>query len=700
LRVWRGLPAEQGHFCGTGFLVTPTLALTAKHVAQEEGAGELYLHLTTMGGFFARVEQVWLHPDAHADVALLRIGEQALVDSSLLVPFGDPLPVAVGDELEVLGFADAHSAAESRTVRVAGLEGAAHAPILQGAHPRGLSGAPVLSPDGILRGIVSARDMDKARGYVVPFSSFRSFLRENGIRATTAAPTPPAEYPAKEEDQARLSRARELLLKWRTLHTGEVERLSEAAEQAREWQLRPPSRMTQVIRELLGTAIAIANSMTELPVAELEFARSYGLQVHSAVFGGLALYIVNTTYRTYGDLTDAQCAEMERIAGEGFVPGSYAYEMIARLLESAVALVDFGPNALPLGFLEAAPLELTNFSGSAPLALVKVRETASLRLLALEDEPRELGTLAARRNGLKPEAARIMPDGTLDAIATDLEHRYRWTSSASRPSAQYPHRTALFATYPSGWSSPALVLADGSLTVIHRDSRSTVLTPATTEPCAAAAVWQDSLDPSRVRLVRLTTVGVVSSVPVAANWDEVAVDFRHHLALAADGEDWLSISSLDSEIHVSSLEGFPCVHVTVRQPLGTVLLFLDPVSLAAIRPPRVIRETLYAPFIGADRWLFAAHATAQPGAPVMSAWDLKGPADAAPVRLSNDTAVRAEIYASFVVPEAEGAFTAYFTMLLFADGLEYRLCRLRWPSRQIETLECNSDLTFVPVMRD
>lgn len=699
VRVWRGLPDEQGEFSGTAFFISPTHALTAKHVVAEEDERHLYLYVHAKGGFPARIVDIKRHPDPGVDVALLTVDEQAAADSADLIGVADPPPIAVGAQLDILGFADSRSTAELRRVSVTAIEGVATAAVLQPVHPLGLSGGPALSPDGLLRGIVYARNTDRTRGYVVPLSRFRDFLQDNAVRSPEATPAQRSEHPADQEDRARLQRARLLLLKWRNYAAPLRERWSQAAARAQEWRRHPPTRPSAEMRALIAFAAETAGRLGDLPVSDLGFARSYGLAVHPAVVEGVALYLVDSTSFVYGDIQDDD-REAQAWLGADPVPESYAFEMMERVFDSAIALARFGPDALPLGFIQAEPLAQTDLSESpAPLLLIGAVGIPGLRLLAMEEKPRSLGTFVARANPVTVDAARVMQDGSLEMIGTDFQYGYRWSGSA-RPSAQYPHEPILAAAYP-GYTvgeSPVMISERGKVSEYYLDGSSAEILPELGERCAAAGLWRDDLDPQRLHLLRLTRSGVLSSERLGYPDARAELDMGEHFAPYSLPGHSVQLDRYDTKMQLTNVEGFPCALVTAMLPLGTAVAFLDPVTLLSLRPTLRLSHGL-SPAVAANRWLVTTGFGVRPGESLMTIIDLVGDGPLVAHEIRNAHAFSVDAYEPHVTAGGDRDFTVHFTLALFNPTYDHWICRLHWPSRNLEEVEKYSGLQIFPVER-
>jgi len=216
----------------------------------------------------------------------------------------------------------------------------------------------------------------------------------------TIAAKPP--YPAKQEDTERLVHARELLVRWRNLYAKRTQELREAATKARAWVFNTPKSLPPDAASVLAIAAEVAGDLRALPVSDLAFAKPYGLAIHGAVFGGMAIGRVEL---------------YQRIAAYE-PPDAYSIENTARVLEAALDLLHFPLDELPLGYVDATG---PSASLSAYDALFLVRQPGDpvLHLMPLTANPRSLGGFAARNLILTPLCARRNGEGTVDVVAED-----------------------------------------------------------------------------------------------------------------------------------------------------------------------------------------------------------------------------------------------------------------------------------------
>jgi hypothetical protein len=675
VRVWSARPDRGGQFLGTAFFISRRQALTAKHVLDHSGDEAPLLQLSWMGGIYAPVSRVF-RAAANVDAALLEIGEEAAAPADAIVAIPDAIPLTPGAPLLIDGFGDAATSLEIRPATVTGLDPIANARIIIPPPAKGMSGGPALSPDGLLRGIIWARDMDQLRGYLTPLSAFRPLLAEV---AMDAAPARLRENPALGEDRRRLSAARALLLQWRGRYSPRLAELQAAAEMARKlqrWSGDPPYREARKVADL---ALSVVEAMTDLPVAELEFATHYGLGVHRTMFGGYALFLVRADQ---GRLEGRDTAEQD----------PYAYEMMARVLESAIALLEFQPSALPQGFIApAVAMDGAVIRSTSSLLLARPGEAGALQLISMEPGIAIVGGLAARPKPLLVDAARRMADGAVEALARDFQYRYRWVKDEAWPAAQYEDRTILFATFPSSapGSSPIVGGSDGSVDELYLDGSSHRLVEANEDrKFIAGAAWSDPDDPESVYVVHVAGTGEMRALRLGDELPAAERDFASSLANPPESGLPAFLANQRVEIDILDVLGFPCAMVTAHLALGTVLLFVDPKSLQPIRPALRLTGKVQDCTIVADRWLVVSYYGVRQDQPLVTVHDLAGSAEAAVGALIHPGAEIADVYDGCRV---------YFVRMFLGVGARRRLIKWSWPEQALDEFSGNDVEGIFPV---
>jgi hypothetical protein len=512
-------------------------------------------------------------------------------------------------------------------------------------------------------------------------------------------------YPAFDEDTKRLIRAREILVDWRTRYSGQEEDLRLAAEKARAWSRAVPPQFNDEVAAVVDLAARAARDFRSLPLNELEFAQAYGLMVHPTVFWGQAIEDVAVTQSCYGPgRSDALKWLDEELSTRGLpvqtLPDKYAFEMIARVLESADALARFRFDSLPRGFI--------NDAGSGPaddlrsyhtLLVARINDDPCLHLMTADQQPLKLGTFAARKLMVYPLCAQRNVDGSVDLMASDHQYVYRWSRSSQQPSMQYAYEsTILHASFVSSALEAAVVTihADGKIRMLESNGgMKIVLTSPADSRFGSATLWIDPLKPEQWHALVLTDEFELVSQSLAGPnirrsaktlWDESSF-----LGAPWDRIWWYH----NSDLAVHELDGLPCLVVRRQAAGGEGVHFLDPLSLAPIRQPLFITGFVGDMIIAAGRWL--AVFFLQEGGdilPRVALWDLRTREEAPVTRWFER---KGDVYYPFVTKEAEDTFEVVFVLRLFDSSADRWLCRFRWPSGIVEELEKYSDLRLLPV---
>lgn len=671
VRVWSGEPEKGGKLLGTAFFVAPRHALTAAHVVRGTPIETVYLQLSWKGGFFARVASV-MYAEGRIDGALLEIDPGAAASIDSLVTVGQSLPADIGTPIRIVGFADSSSSVEIRPAAVTGFDARANAIIIDPPPAKGMSGGPALSPDGLLRGIIWARDQDRGRGYLTPISALRELLAQADL-GTETAPARMLEYPALFEDQQRLALARKLLLDWRHEYSGQRDELKAAAKKARYFQRNRGGVLPRAALDIARIADSIVRAMTAIPIEALQFATHYGLAVHPSVFGGLA-HIVITSARDRFE--KAELLEHDE----------YAFELMARVLESAGSMLTYRPDALPQGFVEPiAAIDETAVATATGLLLARQPSSKDLMLIELNERPRVVGALVARSLDLRVDAARRQSDGTLEVVATDLQFRYRWSSGGSRPKAQYDYKPLLFAALPSvtPGASPVIGTSDGEASELYLDSSSSPLNGGgNRREWVAGALWNDPDEFDATYLLHLADNGHMRSVRLGReglrterSFDEVC---EHPLLGRAP------LSRFDSQIHLADVEGFPCAMIIRHSPQWRLVLCVHPVSLKQIVPLRRLDGKFLNFTVAGGRWLVASHYGVKGGEALLSVYDLTSDMERPTAKLEYSGTDTIDVLSICTRKTGRDAFEIWFVQDLLYPGSGQRLCRWLYPDSQFD----------------
>jgi hypothetical protein len=163
VRVWIGDPYKGGHFNGTAFFIEEDTLVTAKHVVvdnQNEVYKEIYLTNTPDGG----VTPISKVIECKRDMVVLKVKKSFIIDA---VSFSDE--IAVGKNVNVVGYYDNNSSQKSYENRVSGYQNSENTYELQNHLTHGLSGSPVFL-EGDICGVTNAINSAKNITYVIPIS--------------------------------------------------------------------------------------------------------------------------------------------------------------------------------------------------------------------------------------------------------------------------------------------------------------------------------------------------------------------------------------------------------------------------------------------------------------------------------------------------------------------------------------------------
>lgn len=453
-------------------------------------------------------------------------------------------------------------------------------------------------------------------------------------------------YPAAQEDSAQLRMARALLLAWRERYALQRDRLHALAGQARAWRRTPPAAFDDAVGQVIDTAGEVADALADLPVSSLEFALDYGLGVHETVFWGQALSsarharsLFDASSRATRAALDAQRRQAGLPATDA-VPDPYGFEMLARVLEAAVALLAFDLARLPRGFV-AAPAGLPALHRQQGLFLAQIDDAPGLQLMSADDGLQQHGTFGARTLALSPLAARLNRAGTVDLVACDGQHLYYFADSSTVPTAQYPAGPGVLAArFLSDATGAAAALArrDGSIDTVDGDGTAAALCPAGPAPdLADACLWTDPLDPGTQRRITahrpdwaLASAALDGSDRRtrggAALWQAPAFT-----AAFGPSPHWTGV-----DLTLDRLQGLDCVIARATADWGAGVQFLDPLQLTPLRAPLAIPGFAGDMAIAGGRWLVVAFLQdRQPRR--LAVWDLANPQDTPVAQACHET---------------------------------------------------------------
>jgi hypothetical protein len=266
----------------------------------------------------------------------------------------------------------------------------------------------------------------------------------------------------------------------------------------------PPSELNDDVTQVITLAAVAARDFQALPLDKLEFATSYGLDIHPTIFWGQATS--TALGRRYSCENRAEFEEVaDIIKKRGLppvgMPSVYKFEMLARVLEAALALASFNIGALPRGYLKTAgrpPFGILSRYHS--LFIASIGNDPGLHLMSVDPSMERIGSFVARELDLHALCAQRNEEGSLDLVAQDDQHLYCWRRSGEVPAQQFPipgRKTILAARFLS--TTPGAAVAtidrDGIVTVIAADSkRQTVQRPFEGQTLDDARIWIDALD--------------------------------------------------------------------------------------------------------------------------------------------------------------------------------------------------------------
>ncbi|GAA4397852.1 hypothetical protein GCM10023187_07750 [Nibrella viscosa] len=523
-------------------------------------------------------------------------------------------------------------------------------------------------------------------------------------------------FPAREADEAQRRKVRDIVLHWRGLYATRVGALRRAAEQCRDWMEQPPVPFADELIAVLALADSVALDFRQLDLTELEYARAYGLRIHQTVFWGQA----TTEALSWGDLIDPEKrarwiadSDIRREFDIDDQPGRYGFELLARLLEAALALAQFDISSLPGGYLTGPDLLLPDtLSRYDQLIIASWDDKPGLHVLAAKDELSPLGSLFARNLFLEVLDARRNTEGSLDVLAKDEQHLYYWSRSGQQPVMQFANEPPVLcgAFLSNAPEADAVVInTQGDVLLLSIDGRTVSKPGLLVGTPSDAHCWIDPLTPENWYALALTwehpfTAGmqVVSGLHGFAKPVFSAPDLWNQASLYPSGMDtggkdpsslWNSLCSLT----LTTLDGLPCAVVGRQDPWGTGLCFLEPRTLTQVRRPLRIPAPISGVVIAAGRWLVVT--LTQRGSEVrdrIMVWDLRAGHDE-PV--GSWLAEKGDVDAPIIGNEDLNSFDTWQVLRQFDPGSDanFQLCRFRWPSGTVDHLKRFRRLYIWPV---
>jgi hypothetical protein len=515
-------------------------------------------------------------------------------------------------------------------------------------------------------------------------------------------------YPAAAEDQQKFLQARDAVVRWRALYSDKIDALREAGTLARRWSRDRPSQTDNEIQVVISLADRVAQDFGNLPVRILEFARPYGLNIHPTVFLGQAINDVSSTAKNFaqenkkGEKVNAIRVQQGMNAFFSYLPDNYGFEMIARVLESAVELVRFNLEKLPQGYLKPSSSEIPgDLRRYQTLLVARIDADARLHLVSPDPEIKILGSFSARALDLHVLCAQRNRQGSIDLVAHDFEHSYYWQSSSQLPTMQFTREKTIndarFLSWEAG-SAVATIDSYGTVqTITPAGTKKTLYRGREQESFDDALIWVDPVDQGAWYALWLSEGAVSSGLHGVPSSTRTPEDLWDDPFLLAEFGPWSKFYGPGRDsMFLGKLDGISCLMVTRRASWGRGGCFLDPRSLLSIRRPLGIREFVGDLTIANGRWLVAVGLQSG-GEPHnhLFVWDLDS---------NNNSPIggwfeqKGDVYEPVVTAETGDSFE---TVQVFHDftsaSNEKVLVRFEWPSGEITKIQKFQHLRIWPV---
>jgi hypothetical protein len=523
-------------------------------------------------------------------------------------------------------------------------------------------------------------------------------------------------YPAEAEDQQQFLRARDAIVHWRGIYANKIDSITAAGKLARKWSKEPPAEFNDEVAGVINMAASVAEDFRALPVSTLEFALPYGLHIHLTVIWGQAINTAIETasnfdpqFKAASEMLNARRLELG-LKADSFMPSNYAFEMLARVLESAVELARFNIKTLPRGYLKDSASHIPSDLGNhRSLLVARMDNDPRLHLMSVDGEIRSIGSFSARSLPLYALCAQRNSQGSIDLIAHDFQHLYYWQNSSQLPTMQFTQDTTIqdarFLSADPG-SPVALVDSHGTVDIITPNgSRKTLHRPSRQEIVDAAQIWVDPLDREAWYVLLMLRDGEVSSAlhgdpasrkTAADLWNDAL--FRSEFDAPGSKVYWGS----GGEMILATLDGLPCLIAkrgNIYRESG--MCFLDPKTLLPIRRSLICHEFTGDVAIAGERWLIGAllKNDNQPRNRLL-VWDL----DAADGKPSGGWfEQKGDVYHVVVTGATKDSFQTlqvFRTLELPPHENFYQLVRFEWPSGEISLLQVFQSLRIWPVLEE
>ncbi|MGF6547618.1 caspase family protein [Paraburkholderia youngii] len=487
-------------------------------------------------------------------------------------------------------------------------------------------------------------------------------------------------YPAEAEDVQRAQRVRAIALDWRAVWSTRTDDLAAAIKAARAAERDPAVRGSAQADAARRLASEAGSALSAVPMSELECAEPYGLHIHRAVRGRMAIDTAMLAARVKcgADITD-----------------EYVWENVGRVLESALSLARFDVGALPLGFdTDVAAAEIGDLRAAGPLILLRSSDASGqVALMApLRDAP-PLARLAARRILLTVLAARLSPVGTLEMVATDTQYVYGWWGTTAVPTHQRSNESGLIAAAFIGreTGAPAVIVErNGDISFFGPNQAADPLSPSRRPSnITCATVWTGAdAGPQDWRVLLVGSDGEVVSVsPQGRVADVDLFDQPLFRRDTSRGVRWRGLT----QVTLGLLEGFHCALVLGNSWSDDhAIFFVDPVTLRPLRAPLVVEGAIgciESIALAGHRWLLATTIySSQASSPRLLIFDLSQDGSAAAHPIAGDGVWRGDLYQPLVVLDSRRGFSSVQIKHEFdvpsAEPTQ-TLLRYDWPERRL-----------------
>lgn len=529
----------------------------------------------------------------------------------------------------------------------------------------------------------------------------------------TAVLNKPA-FPAAKQDQENLLRVTEIAVQWRKKYSVKLTELEEYITKLRAWQAKQPSVFTDDMDTVITVAWQIAGDFKELPLKELEKINSYGAGIHQTVFWGQALSEAFAAYSNFNEEERNKTEKLKtKLSGAGMpdfgiaaTPDRYQFEMLERVIRSAISLARFDISDLPRGFIDPGLRQGGKLLHQYKQVLMaNLDDDPRLYLLAADKEMEKIQSFAARPLRLSLLGAKVNTEGTMDIIAQDNDHLYLWEKSAPHPVYQWSLKETVLSVilHKNGNDQRAHFLSgSGTLYSVAEDGGLTQnLLPVEKPGITGAVFFTDPLHPENWYVIISAHNHQLNSYlhgkSTAGQFINNEIPWHDLVKKHNDkAYDWLvsqyegpfandSIFWRNDDLQLTVLDGFPCVLLSRTTIVGTILCFLDPVTLGSLRLPVILNESFNDIIIAAGRWLVAGLLQGNGMEPRIKVWDLRSSATKECGSFLNDNG---DIYSPTILSASKDAFEMAFIHRYFDTTAKnnFRLLSFTWPGGEIREL--------------